>query len=151
MLKLDGSLFQLDSETRDSALFVHEKVKGLEYSIELLFKIGDFNGEIVTPSLTINWIETTAKSIPELIGKTYTINNIKDADEREDTFYLYEHEPMKNYHLVIPEISGDKAHIKCTGMAIIDGYAEPIKTGKFKLDCWLPIITKKTDWEKFGL
>lgn len=32
---------------------------------------------------------------------------------------------------------------------MIDGYADPYTIEKFKIDCWLPIITDEKDWAKF--
>lgn len=153
MLILDGISFELESETRDSAFFVFESDEGdgLEYAVDCLFKENDFRGEEVSPGLCINCIETTAKSIPELVGESYSVENIEQSDEREDTLYIYEHEPMESYHITVLEIKNDKAHIKCEGVAIIDGYAECYETAQFSIDCWLPVITEKEDWERFGL
>ena len=43
-----------------------------------------------------------------------------------------------------------KAHIKCRGTLVVDGYAEP-PTKEFEIDSWIPVIESVKDWEKFGL
>ena len=85
------------------------------------------------------------------MGKSFKIETIEASDEREDTFYIFEHEPLENYELTLLEIQNDTMHISCTGIAVIDGYVEPYIIGKFKIDCWLPIITDEKDWAKFGV
>ncbi len=152
-LLLDKTNFELNSRTRGSAFFVHidDEENGLEYSIDCSFKENNFQGESVNPSLSINPIETNAKNIQELVGKSFTVDTIEEADEREDTFYIFEHEPLERYELKILEIKNDRAHIRCTGIAVVDGYADPYTTAEFKIDCWLPIVTNIKDWAKFGL
>ena len=44
-----------------------------------------------------------------------------------------------------------KAHIKCSGTLVADGYAEPPAKEEFEIDSWIPVIESVKDWEKFGL
>lgn len=44
-----------------------------------------------------------------------------------------------------------KAHIKCRGTLVVDGYAEPPTKEEFEIDSWIPVIESVKDWEKFGL
>lgn len=44
-----------------------------------------------------------------------------------------------------------KAHIKCSGTLVVDGYAEPSTKEEFEIDSWIPVIESVKDWEKFGL
>ena len=74
-----------------------------------------------------------------------------ECDEREDTFYIYESEPMIFYKLEIVEIKDDNAHIKCSGILIVDGYEEPYEEENFEIDSVLPVIESANDWKKFGL
>lgn len=152
-LILEKIKFELDSRTRSSAFFLYniDEENTLEYSIECSFKQNKFEGESISPSLSINPIETNIRDIKNLIGESFKVETIEESDEREDTFYIFEHEPLENYELTILEIKNDMARIRCTGIAVIDGYADPYVTGEFKIDCWLPIITDKKDWDKFGL
>lgn len=64
---------------------------------------------------------------------------------------VFEHEPLESYIISVIEFKNDRAHIKCCGIGVTDGYAKPYKTAKFELDCYLPIITNVNDWKKFGL
>jgi len=113
--------------------------------------MGDFGGERIAPSLCINPIDTDKKSIAELTGESFSVRTMEESRDREDSFYIYEHEPLVNYELKILEIKVDRAHIKCSGTLVVDGYAEPYTKEKFEIDSWIPIIASVQDWEKFGL
>ena len=58
---------------------------------------------------------------------------------------------MCEYQIEVVEIANDKAHVKCSGTAIVEGFDEEAETEKFVLDVWLPIIVDEDDWDKFGL
>lgn len=152
MLILHNTTFKIKNNTRDTAFFVSDDEDGyLEYAIDVSTVDKEYEGQLVSPYLIINYIKTSAKLLFDLVGLTYEVSNIELANEREDTFYLYEHEPLEKYKISILSISDGKAHIKCEGTAITDGYSTPYETAKFQVDCWLPIITDKSDWAKFGL
>ncbi|MDE7425654.1 MAG: hypothetical protein K2N51_18495 [Lachnospiraceae bacterium] len=148
-LFLDGISFELNTKTRDTAFFIFQEDNGLEYSFDCCFDRRSFKGENITPSICINPIGTSAKNIEDLVGEHFEVKTVDEAQEREDSLYVYEHEPLENYRLRLLEVKNDRIHIMCIGTAIIDGYAQPYKTAPFELDCWLPIITCKEDWEKF--
>ena len=92
---------------------------------------------------------------------------IEESDDREDSFYIYEHEPIVSYKLKILEIRNSKAHIQCSGILIVDRYTEPYEQEKFEIDSWIPVIRAEgliprrlcrgmliesvKDWGKFGL
>ena len=40
---------------------------------------------------------------------------------------------MASYKLKILEIRNSKAHIQCSGILIVDGYAEPDEQGKIRI------------------
>ena len=40
---------------------------------------------------------------------------------------------MASYKLKILEIRNSKAHIQCSGILIVDGYAEPYELGKIRI------------------
>lgn len=154
MLVLQEVSFDVDIDTRDTAFFIHDSGDHdgtIEISLDVSFKNNAFMGENVSPSVCINPIKTQAKRLDELIGSSFEVTSINEANEREDTLYIFEHEPFENYKLTILELTPDKVHIQCTGTAITDGYANPYKTSSFQLDCWLPIITGPNDWEKYNL
>ncbi|MDF2652360.1 MAG: hypothetical protein K0Q73_8165 [Paenibacillus sp.] len=154
MLTLQGVIFNLCTDTRDTAFFIHDSDDDdgtIDISIDVSFHTNTFEGDSVEPSISINPVKTNRKSLSELVGMSFKVKTVEEAEEREDTFYLWEHEPFESYVLTILDIAGDKIHIQCAGIAIIDGYAKPYKTADFSMDCWLPIITGKDDWAKYGL
>ncbi|MGY3778735.1 hypothetical protein [Isobaculum melis] len=150
-MNFENVVFELNTRTRDTVFFIFDTEDGLEYAVDCSFDSKEFYGQQIAPSLCINPILTNAVNKEELVGKSFSVENIEQADEREDTFYVFEHEPLEKYQLTILDIDNDRAHIECTGIAVIDGYSEPYKTGKFEIKCWLPIITNVSDWDKFGL
>lgn len=150
-LSLENITFELNTKTRDTAFFIHDGTNGLEYMMDCTFREGAYDGCEITPYFCINSIETTAVTKEELVGISFSIHSIEEADEREDSFYVFEHEPLEQYHLQILEIKNEKARIHCRGTAIVDGYANPYVTKNFEIDCWLPIITNVSDWHKFNL
>jgi hypothetical protein len=113
--------------------------------------MGDFEGEEISPALCINPVDTDKKSATEFAGESFSVMTVEESWDREDSFYIYEHEPLVGYELEIPEIKANKAHIKCSGTLIVDGNAEPYTKEKFEIDSWIPIIESVKDWEKFGL
>lgn len=154
MLKIgDSYIFKDDWSDRQSSLiyFEEDEDEPAAWSIDIGFTKGDFNGTKISPSICINSINTTKKSIAELIGESFSVTTAAESYDREDSFYIYEHEPLVSYELKILEIKDDTAHIMCKGILIVDGYAKPPATEKFEIDSWLPIIKSVNDWEKFGL
>lgn len=64
-------------------------------------------------------------------------------------FIIYEWEPMVSYDLEVVEITDSKAHVRCKGVLILDGYTNPYIEEKFEIDSWIPVIESVIDWEKF--
>lgn len=154
MLKIGESfVFEDDWSQRRSSLmyFEGDEDESASWSVEIGFAAGNFNGEKVSPSLCINPIETDKTSVTELAGESFAVMVMEECCDREDSFYLYEHEPLVDYEVKILEISADKAHVKCSGTLIVDGYAKPYTKEKFEIDSWIPVIESVKDWEKFGL
>ncbi|MBU5484196.1 hypothetical protein KQI86_07625 [Clostridium sp. MSJ-11] len=152
LLILEDVQFDIENNTRDTAFFINnDETDNLKVSLDVTCQKNQFRGEVVTPSLVSNWHETHARNSQELVGKIFEVENIEAADKREDTFYLYEHEPLVKYQLEILGIEENKVHVICEGISVIDGYSTPSTTADFKIDCYLPIITGKDDWAKHGL
>ena len=150
MLKIgEKYCFEDDLSDRQSCL-IFGKDNGT-WSVAIGFKEGDFRGELTAPSICINSIDSNKSSVKALVGESFSVNTIEECDEREDTFYIYESEPMISYKLEIIEIKDDNAHIRCIGILIVDGYAEPIEKEYFEIDSLIPIIESVDDWKKFGL
>lgn len=150
MLKIgEKYCFEDDLSDRQSCL-IFDKDNGT-WSVDIGFKEGDFYGELTAPSICINSIYSNKSNVKDLIGESFIVNTLEECDEREDTFYIYESEPMISYKLEIIEIKDDNAHIRCTGVLIVDGYAYPIEKEYFEIDSLIPIIESVDDWKKFGL
>lgn len=84
-----------------------------------------------------------------LIGTVFSVMTVEESEDREESFYIYEHESLVDYKVEVLEILDEKAHIKCNGTLIVDGYANPCIKEKFELDRWIPIIESIADWEKY--
>lgn len=140
-LRLKDNIYNIQAEN-DTRLYIMESDENegtLTVSVDILFESGEYDGEDVTPYICINEHETNVSDVSELAGKSFSVDNVDEADEREDTFYLFEHEPMERYKMTILEIENDQMHIEIAGVAITDGYANPYKTDDFSIDCWLDI------------
>ena len=153
MLKLGNFAFEDDCQNRRSCL-MYDKADDIEnssWSIDIGFAKGKYNGTEISPSICINPIDTDKQTVIELIGTIFSVMSIEESVEREDSFYIFEHEPLVDYILEILEIAGNKAHIKCNGTLIVDGYADPYIKEKFEIDSWIPIIETAEDWKKYRL
>ncbi len=154
MLKIgESSVFEDDWSRRQTSLmyFAGDEDEEPTWSVEIGFSAGDFNGEEISPSLCINHIATDKKTVAELAGESFSVTTVEESFDREDSFYIYEHEPMIDYVLTVLEIKEDRAHVKCSGTLIVDGYARPCTKAKFEIDSWVPVIESVKDWGKFGL
>lgn len=151
-LKLNDTFFALNTNTRETAFFVFQDSEdGLEYSVDCCFQANEFQEERVTPKLELGIISTSVRQIEDIAGMTFVVENMEEAYNREDLFYIFEHEPLMNYQLIIQEFKEDRVHILCSGTAVNDAYADPVTTATFEIDCWLPVITDIKDWEKYRL
>ena len=150
MLKIgEKYCFEDDLSDRQSCL-IFDKDNGT-WSVDIGSKEGDFYGELTAPSICINSIYSNKSNVKDLIGESFIVNTLEECDKREDTFYIYESEPMISYKLEIIDIKDDNAHIRCTGVLIVDGYADPIEKEYFEIDSLIPIIESVDDWKKFEL
>ena len=115
----------------------------LTVSMEVRFQEGSFAAspedeeETASPMFIINPFETGKYSIEDCIGMTFSVSNVEEADEREDSFYVFEHEPFMDYSFTIVDIKDGIAHITISGTAITDGYSRPVKTEKFSGEFWI--------------
>lgn len=140
-LNLNGNIFEIEEST-ETKLYImdsDEEEGTLTVSVDICFQEGEYDDEDVTPSICINEHETGVSDISEIVGQTFAVDDVDEADEREDTFYLFEHEPLEKYQFTILEIKNEEVHIEIKGTAITDGYADPYETADFSIDCWLPI------------
>lgn len=150
MLKIgDKFLFEESLLDRQTCLMFLKENNSSSWSVDIGFKNGNFGYDILSPAICINPITTDKNSIGDLVGEKFRVATIEECDEREDTFYLYESEPMVSYDLEVLEIRDNRAHLICKGILIVDGYSEPYIQEFFEIDTWVPVIESVNDWVKF--
>lgn len=106
-------------------------------SFDVSFEEGQFGDETVSPEIIINEFSTGEEDIDDIIGMEFEVDDVDEADEREDTMYIFEHEPLMNYKFRILDRDGELIHISISGTAITDGYSKPVKTAEFTGEFWL--------------
>lgn len=149
MLKIgDKFLFEESLLDRQTCLMFLKENNSSSWSVDIGFKNGNFGDDILSPAICINPITTDKNSIGDLVGEKFRVATIEECDDREDTFYLYESEPMVSYDLEVLEIRDSRAHLVCKGILIVDGYSEPYIQEFFEIDSWVPVIESVNDWEK---
>lgn len=150
MLKIgDKFLFEESLLDRQTCLMFLKENNSSSWSVDIGFKNGNFGYDILSPAICINPITTDKNSIGDLVGEKFRVATIEECDDREDTFYLYESEPMVSYDLEVLEIRDNRAHLICKGILIVDGYSEPYIQESFEIDSWVPVIESVNDWVKF--
>lgn len=150
MLKIgDKFLFDESLLDRQTCLMFLKENNSSSWSVDIGFKNGNFGDDILSPAICINPITTDKNSIEDLVGEKFRVATIEECDDREDTFYLYESEPMVSYDLEVLEIRDNRAHLICKGILIVDGYSEPYIQEFFEIDSWVPVIESVNDWVKF--
>ena len=149
MLKIgDKFIFEESLLDRQTCLMFLKENNSRSWSVDIGFKNGNFGDDILSPAICINPITTDKNSIGDLVGEKFRVATIEECDDREDTFYLYESEPMVSYDLEVLEIRNNRAHLICKGILIVDGYSEPYIQESFEIDSWVPVIESVNDWEK---
>jgi hypothetical protein len=149
MLKIgDKFLFEESLLDRQTCLMFLKENNSSSWSVDIGFKNGNFGYDILSPAICINPITTDKNSIGDLVGEKFRVATIEECDDREDTFYLYESEPMVSYDLEVLEIRDNRAHLICKGILIVDGYSTPYLQESFEIDAWIPVIESVNDWEK---
>ena len=131
--------------------FKADREESASWAVDIGFKPGDFEGNEISPSIWINPIDTDKSDVKELVGTTFWVKTVEESEEREDSFYIYENEPLIEYRIEVLDIAEAKAHIKCNGVLILDGYAEPWIEEGFEIDSWVPVIESAQDWNKLYL
>lgn len=150
MLKIgDKFIFEENLLNRQTCLMFLKENNSSSWSVDIGFKNGNFGDDILSPAICINPITTDKNSIGDLVGEKFRVATIEECDDREDTFYIYESEPMVSYDLEVLEIMDNRAHLICKGILIVDGYSEPYIQESFEIDSWVPVIESVNDWVKF--
>lgn len=136
---LDGVTFLLD-DCDETGFYIFDSIEQegtITVGFDVSFLKATYRGEAVGPSICVNPHETGQTGVKETEGRVFSVENMEEADEREDTFYLFEHEPMERYSFQIVEVTEDAVHVKIEGTAVLDGYADPYETASFIGDFWL--------------
>ncbi len=108
-------------------------------SMDVWFEEGEFGDEEVSPEIIINEFATGKEDLEDIIGMEFEVKDVEEADEREDTMYIFEHEPLINYKWNIIGMEGELLHVKISGKAITDGYSDPEQTADFEGEFWLNV------------
>ncbi len=147
-LYLCESEFPLNENHDKSYLYIGKDEDNIEIWADFSFKEAIYSAgtefeDTVSPSFSINPIDTEKTDLDDLIGTTFLIESFEESDEREDTMYMYEHEPLMSYSITIAELFDKTARVICRGGAITDGYARPPIETTFIFDC---IVHLKKDF-----
>lgn len=140
MLTLGKYKFNLDEGSPENRLYLCTDEKGKKaWNVELHFAEGEYGGETVCPTLILGYIKTEKQTPAELKNESFKSNSIEECEEREDEFYIFEHEPMFKYNVKIADFRDGKALVCCSGTAVEDGYADKPKKVKFALEEWVTV------------
>lgn len=150
MLKIGGKYsFEDNLSNRRSCLMFFDEDDPVSWSVDIGFSEEAFGDETVSPVICINPIDTDKNSVEELVGEKFKVATVEECVDREDTFYIYEFEPMVSYEVEVLEIKDSMAHVRCSGIMIVDGYSDPYVQETFEIDSWIPVIESVDDWAKF--
>lgn len=141
MFRFNGVNFEIDEN--GSQFYTDMEDGHIQFALDIKTTKGEYRGEKHAPSLDISWFDTEVTDIQNLAGIKVSVTSIEEADEREDTFYLYEHEPFVEYKLEIIDVNDNIFHVRINGTVVEDGHAKPYTTAPLEIDCFLK--TKKPD------
>ncbi|MGN0669610.1 MAG: SMI1/KNR4 family protein [Oscillospiraceae bacterium] len=140
MLTLGKYKFTLDEGSPENRLYLCTDENGKKaWNIELHFAEGEYGGETVCPTIILGYIKTEKQTPAELKNESFKVGSIEECEEREDEFYIFEHEPMFKYNVKIVDFRDGKALVCCSGTAVEDGYSEKPKKVKFTLEEWVTV------------
>lgn len=140
MLTLGKYKFNLDEGSPENRLYLCTDEKGKKaWNVELHFAEGEYCEETVCPTIILGYIKTEKRTPAELKNEGFKVGSIEECEEREDEFYIFEHEPMLKYNVKIADYRDGKALVCCSGTAVEDGYAEKPKKVKFALEEWVTV------------
>ena len=94
MLKLGKYEFEEDLEKSSLTVSVGDRENGSEWNIDCVFLKSAYDGEMVSPQIIINNIHTKKYDIRKFAGEKFSTGNVAESDQREDSLYLFEHEPF---------------------------------------------------------
>lgn len=140
MLTLGKYKFSLDEGSEANRLYLCTDENGKKaWNVELHFAEGEYDGETVSPMIIIGYIKTEKQTPEALKNERFKASSPEECEEREDEFYIFEHEPMLKYSVTIKDVRDGRALVFCSGTAIEDGYSEKPKKVKFDLEEWVTV------------
>lgn len=140
MLTLGKYKFALDENSAENRLYLCTDENGKKaWNVELHFAEGEYNGEIVSPMVILGYIKTEKQTPEALKNERFKVNSSEECEEREDEFYIFEHEQMLKYGVTIKDVKNGKILVSCLGTAIEDGYSEKPKKVKFDFEEWVTV------------
>ena len=74
--------------------FKADQEERASWAVDIGFKPEDFEGNEISPSICSNPIDTDKSTVKELAGATFLVKTVEESEEREDSFYIYENEPL---------------------------------------------------------
>lgn len=152
--KVFDLIFEIEKSMRNTAFFisVHSNQSTLTVDLALEVKaVTNYDKEISSPSICINSFTTEVSHFKDLIGKKFIINTLEEAAEREDTFYVYEHETLCDYVLEILDIDNEFICTKCYGHANIYWDSPYATNVPFEIQGNFPILNPRFNNEKCTL
>ncbi len=140
MLTLGNYQFPLNTGSEENVLYLCSDENGKKaWNLELHFAEMTYVEEAVSPMIILGYIKTDKQTISALKGECFKVNSLEECEEREDEFYIFEHEPMLNYTVKIENIVDNRAYVSCSGTALEDAYADKPKKVKFSLKEWVAV------------
>ena len=140
MLTLGKYKFNPDEGSPENRLYLCTDENGKKaWNVELHFAEGEFKGETVCPTIILGYIKTEKHTPAELKNESFKVSSIEECEEREDEFYIFEHEPMLKYNVKIADFRDGKALVCCSGTAVEDGFADKPKKVKFAFEEWVTV------------
>ncbi|MCL2385995.1 MAG: hypothetical protein FWC89_00455 [Defluviitaleaceae bacterium] len=131
----------------------YEEEDMIRISLNAAFNKNTLDDEEIQPSFILSFFETNKTKISELIGMIFEVNTAEESFNREDMFYVWEHEPFEKLKMKIADINTKtgKAHIQCEGIAFIDCYTKPYVTAPFTFDAWVSVSNWEDAVAQFGI
>lgn len=140
MLTLGKYKFALDEGSEENSLYLCSDENGKKaWNLELHFTEGEYGDETVSPMIILGYIKTDKQTPDALKGERFKINSPEECEEREDEFYIFEHEPILKYTVKIADIKDGRALVSCSGTAVEDAYADKPKKVKFAFEEWVTV------------
>lgn len=140
MLTLGKYKFALDEGSEENSLYLCSDENGNKaWNLELHFAEGEYGDETVSPMIILGYIKTDKQTPDALKNESFKVNSPEECEEREDEFYIFEHELMLKYSVAIKDFKDGRALVSCSGTAVEDGFSDKPKKVKFAFEEWVTV------------